>query len=862
MKFSFLLLALACRTGDKPITDVDPIIEEVDNDGDGYLNDEDCNDEDSSIFPSATEICDGVDNNCDGNIDESVYETFYLDNDNDGFGDEGNTVEACEAPNGYVANGSDCVDTDPDIYPSAAELCDGIDNNCSGEADEGLLNTYFADQDGDGWGDENQEVESCEVSAGLSSQSGDCNDTEALSYPGNTEVCDGVDNDCDGNNDEGLLTQYFQDQDSDGFGSPTNSIEECQAPSGYTEDNTDCNDANTAINPASDEICDFEDNNCDGTIDEPTAIDAQTWFQDGDEDGYGDVNMSTDACSQPSGYVSDSDDCDDNDDDIFPTATEYCNLIDDNCNNFIDENTAIDAQTWFLDDDGDAFGDPNTSQNACLQPNSHVSNNTDCNDANVDINPNQNEICNGADDNCDNFIDENTAVDAQTWFLDDDGDAFGDPNTSQSTCLQPNDYVSDNTDCNDANIDINPNQDEICNGADDNCDNFIDENTAVDAQTWFLDNDGDAFGDPITSQIACLQPNDYVSDNTDCNDTNININPISTEVINNAIDDDCDGFEYCYADEDNDGFRTTDTTLFINSVDLDCTDDGEGLSTDPANDCDDLEASVNVNGVEICDGIDNNCVNGIDEDSAVDAQLWYSDSDLDGYGDSNSSFMSCPTPINASSIAGDCNDNDPTVITCESCSEILSSNPNAADGIYELDPCLTGSPEPYWCDMSTEQGGWTIAGWQDANATSSMGTSDFNTVGDTQWSSDLACISFSEIMVFNDTDNSYFTQSYGLQVWNESSTNFSLGTNGNAFKHGSYGPSNSLIMMGCVNYLYNSNIVDYACDSDSTASAQGHLADYAGEYCSGGRLDYTWAWSNGSSCSYRGQMYTWGYGIR
>jgi hypothetical protein len=224
--------------------------------------------------------------------------------------------------------------------------------------------------------------------------------------------------------------------------------------------------------------------------------------------------------------------------------------------------------------------------------------------------------------------------------------------------------------------------------------------------------------------------------------------------------------------------------------------------------------------------------------------------------------MSCPTPVNASSIAGDCNDNDPTVINCESCSEILSSNPNATDGIYDLDPCGTGSTKPYWCDMSTDQGGWTIAGWQDANATSSMGTSDSNAVGDTQWSSDLACISFSEIMVFNDTDNSYFIQSYGTQIWNESSTNLSIGSNGNAFKHGSYGPSNSLIMMGCVNYLYNSNVVQFACDSDSTASAQGHLADYAGEYCSGGRLDYTWAWSNGSSCSHRGQMYTWGYGIR
>ena len=165
--------------------------------------------------------------------------------------------------------------------------------------------------------------------------------------------------------------------------------------------------------------------------------------------------------------------------------------------------------------------------------------------------------------------------------------------------------------------------------------------------------------------------------------------------------------------------------------------------------------------------------------------------------------------------------------------------------------------------MDRDGGGWTLAGWQSANATTNMGVDDLGTVGGSNWSRDLACIDFSEVMVFNDDLEQYFVQSYPAQVWSFGSTNLSIGTNGNAFKHGSYGPSNSLIMMGCVNYQYGAgNVTAYACDSDGQSNAQGHLADYAGEYCSGGRLDYTWAWSNGSTCSSRGQQYTWGYAIR
>ena len=129
-------------------------------------------------------------------------------------------------------------------------------------------------------------------------------------------------------------------------------------------DNTDCDDSNTGINPDSDEVCDLEDNNCDGDIDEASAVDAQLWYADNDSDGYGNLNNSQYSCYQPQGYLLDNTDCDDGDNDIFPGAPELCSTSDDdNCDGTINENTATDALTWYADSDGDGFGDSNSPSN-------------------------------------------------------------------------------------------------------------------------------------------------------------------------------------------------------------------------------------------------------------------------------------------------------------------------------------------------------------------------------------------------------------------------------------------------------------------------------------------------------------------
>ena len=116
-----------------------------DQDDDGYVPDNecgfgnmgDCDDNDASISPGAPEVCDEIDNNCDGNVDEGVTTTFYADADDDGYGDASSSVEACSAPGGHVENDTDCNDGDVAINPAAEEVCGNeIDDNCDGNVDE------------------------------------------------------------------------------------------------------------------------------------------------------------------------------------------------------------------------------------------------------------------------------------------------------------------------------------------------------------------------------------------------------------------------------------------------------------------------------------------------------------------------------------------------------------------------------------------------------------------------------------------------------------------------------------------------------------------------------------------------------
>ena len=111
---------------------------QANNDGDPAGNACDCDPNNNTVYPGAPEICDGLDNNCNNETDETGDITFYADTDGDTFGDPNNTITACTQPAGYVSNDEDCDDSDENTYPGAPELCDGIDNNCNDQTDEGV----------------------------------------------------------------------------------------------------------------------------------------------------------------------------------------------------------------------------------------------------------------------------------------------------------------------------------------------------------------------------------------------------------------------------------------------------------------------------------------------------------------------------------------------------------------------------------------------------------------------------------------------------------------------------------------------------------------------------------------------------
>ncbi len=369
----YLLALLACRTNDLDTAARDA-------DGDGYGYNEDCDDEAPEVHPDAEEICNGVDDDCDGTVDQGVTDAsaWSYDADADDYG-AGTPVMACTAPERHVAQDGDCDDLDADSYPGAPERCDEVDNDCDEVVDEDLTEAWFQDLDGDGFG-AGELLESCDPEPGWVADGSDCDDLDAESYPEAEERCDEADNDCDESVDEGVTTTYYLDGDGDLWGLETDTTEACSEPDGYVERPGDCDDGEWAVNPGATELCNGDDDDCDGDTDEDDAADASTWYIDGDADGYGVSDTTTKGCEQPSGYADNAEDCDDGEWAVNPGATELCNGDDDDCDGDTDEDDAADASTWYIDYDGDSYGDTAYTAVACDQPSGFVDNDDDCDD--------------------------------------------------------------------------------------------------------------------------------------------------------------------------------------------------------------------------------------------------------------------------------------------------------------------------------------------------------------------------------------------------------------------------------------------------------------------------------------------------
>lgn len=529
----------------------------------------DCDDANSAINPAAVDICDGLDNDCDGTIDDGEgASAWYLDADGDGFGDDATEIWACEAPETGVVTGGDCDEGDAAINPGAveADCADPTDYNCDGSVG-------YADVDGDG-------TAACE----------DCNDSDAAIYPGANEVCDTLDNDCDGSTDEDASggSVWYADWDADGYGDAALPVSACEKPDAYVADATDCDDGRDDIHPAATEVCNLLDDDCDGLVDDADdSTDVSTgsaWYTDLDADGYG-AGAELWACTQPLGAAAVGGDCDDADPAYSPGADES------DCADSNDYN--CDGSVAYEDFDGDGWA-------ACEE----------CDDSSSGNFPGGTELCDGLDNNCDGTIDEEAATDAAIWYADTDGDTFGDLGSMLAACSVPAGYVGDATDCDDDDSAVSPAETEICNGLDDNCDAAIDENSAADAVDWYQDGDGDDFGNEAISLHSCEAPVGYLASAGDCDDSDVAVNPLATEVCN-LIDDNCDsqvdeGVESTfYADADADAYGNPAVSI------SECHLVSGYVGND--DDCDDADASAYPGAIESYDGTDNDCDGSTDD---------------------------------------------------------------------------------------------------------------------------------------------------------------------------------------------------------------------------------------------------------
>jgi hypothetical protein len=603
---------------------------------DGWVNNgDDCDDTDTDIHPGAEELCDNKDTDCDGEAKNDTLDgdIWYLDADGDGYGDQMEMF--CETPpEAYVETGGDCDDDDITVYPDADEYCDDVDDDCDGIVDNEAVDAtpHWADFDGDGYGDPDEPITACSGTQGLSFNDMDCNDNNGGIHIDADETCDGIDNNCDNDDNADAMDAqwWYIDADADGYGheDDPSPVLACDAPTDDHVGNADdCDDLSNPTHPGAIESCNGVDDDCDSEVDVGATTDLVTLYYDGDEDGQGRSDISIEACLDLFGdYVDNDDDCDDEEEDTYRGAPEICDHIDNDCNDDTDvDEDAVDATVWWPDTDGDGWGDPDATESvsSCAAPPDHADNPLDCAEG-----------------------DEETG--GPVLYLDADGDDFGDPDTAMLFTLDdcgepPQGWSEDGTDCDDKITEVNPDADEICDGVDHDCDGTADNDIAnEDALPWHPDVDGDEFGNPDVTVWGCDAPDaTWVLNDEDCDDQVIEVNPDATEVCDDdSVDENCDeaandatadGAVQLWVDDDGDGYGNelqTETRCPI-----------EGY-VDNDDDCDDGDPASNPDAV------------------------WWVDSDLDGWGDKDDESAACLSPgegYAAPTEKEDCNDGDHNV---------------------------------------------------------------------------------------------------------------------------------------------------------------------------------------------------------
>ena len=689
--------------GDNLDNNCDGTIDEgctTDIDGDGFVTADDCDDNNAAVNPGAIEICDLIDNNCDAVIDEG------FDLDGDGFtscngdcNDNDPTVwigQVCDDGNpatggdeiqsdcsclGYISLEGDepwtafaadpttgclTISVDPAVYtPSTNPGAPGCANNPS----------WQGVQQPDAWF-----VIAVPASGTLLLNPQGTVDAAMAAYTLDAATGLYTQLACDDDTGPGLMPEitittvpagemiyvqlwafgggliefslcasecadpiaYYSDVDGDGFGDNATAVFLCTPDPLLVTDNTDCNDTDAAINTGVAEVCnDLIDNNCDTQIDEGCTTDA---------DGDGDVDAVDCAPFNPN---------------INSLAVEICNTVDDNCDGAVDN--GLPTNTYYEDADGDTFGGT-TSIQSCFNPNSppvclYTFNLTDT--FGDGWNGNQMQVTSNGGSTIDATI-------GLTFTAD-----FG----AQESVLMSNNVAYDLTwsavglYTGEVGFDVLDPLGNIVYG--------------------LPSGSGASAGLYLTSFTAtCPALGVYVTNNSDCDDTNANANPNGTEVCDNTIDEDCNGVvDVCNpVDGDGDGeltptdcddtnanINTSATDICGNGIDEDCSGadlactgtDADGDGYESTVDCDDSNAAINPGEVEICNDIDDNCNTQIDESlSFVD---YFTDADADGYGDINAiAVTACLAPAGMVADNSDCDDSNAAINP--SATEICGNN--------------------------------------------------------------------------------------------------------------------------------------------------------------------------------------------